>query len=97
MSSRATRNNYGPSWGPAQAMSRGVMPLLAQRLDIELTEPRGDAEEERYRVLDALTEFLRRAAEPQCTVVVLGDLHAADLGTLDCLRVTPARPTTQRR
>ncbi len=82
--------------GPGAGYVARVMPLLAQRLDIELTEPRGDAEEERYRVLDALTEFLRRAAGPQCTVVVLEDLHAADLGTLDLL-LHLARRTAESR
>jgi len=45
----------------------------------------GDPEEERYRLLQAVTAFLRNAAAVQPLVIVLEDLHDADRGTLDLL------------
>ena len=47
--------------------------------------PGGDAEEERYRLLQAVTSFLRNASQVQALLLVLEDLHDADRGTLDLL------------
>jgi serine/threonine protein kinase/tetratricopeptide (TPR) repeat protein len=44
-----------------------------------------DAEEERYRLFQAITNFLHNAAAVQPLVIVLEDLHDADRGTLDLL------------
>jgi len=44
-----------------------------------------DPEEERYRLYQAVTGFLRNAAAVQPLVIVLEDLHDADRGTLDLL------------
>ncbi|MGI8554379.1 MAG: ATP-binding protein, partial [Dehalococcoidia bacterium] len=43
------------------------------------------AEEDRYRLLQAVASFLRSAAGVQPLVLVLEDLHDADRGTLDLL------------
>jgi predicted ATPase len=45
-----------------------------------------DPEAERYRLLQAVTGFLRAAASVQPLVLVLEDLHDADRGTLDLLQ-----------
>ena len=43
------------------------------------------AEDDRYRLLQAVTSFLRNAASAQPLAIVLEDLHDADKGTLDLL------------
>jgi serine/threonine protein kinase len=47
--------------------------------------PKGDPEEERYRLMQAVTGFLSNAANVQPLLVVLEDLHDSDKGTLDML------------
>jgi len=46
---------------------------------------KGDPEEERYRLMQAVTGFLSNAANVQPLLVVLEDLHDSDKGTLDML------------
>ena len=50
-------------------------------------EPRqsGDPEDDRWRLLQAVTTFLRNAAATQPIMLVIEDLHWADKGTLDLL------------
>ena len=50
-------------------------------------EPRapGDPEDDRWRLLQAVTSFLRAASTVQPLLIVLEDLHWADRGTLDLL------------
>jgi len=57
---------------------------IRERLKIRL-RPQKNPEEERYRLMQAVTEFLANAASVQPTLVVLEDLHDADKGTLDML------------
>jgi tetratricopeptide (TPR) repeat protein len=45
----------------------------------------GDPEDDRWRLLNAVSTFLRNAATVQPLVIVLEDLHWADRGTLDLL------------
>ena len=45
----------------------------------------GDPEEQRYRLLQSVTAFLRNASLVQPLLIVLEDLHDADSGTLDLL------------
>jgi serine/threonine protein kinase len=45
----------------------------------------GDAEEQRWRLLQAVTSFLRNASKVTPLLIVLEDLHDADRGTLDLL------------
>jgi len=46
---------------------------------------RADAEEQRWRLLQAVTGFLRNASLVQPLLIILEDLHDADRGTLDLL------------
>jgi len=48
-------------------------------------DPTAGPEEERYRLLQAVTSFLRNASAVQPLVIILEDLHDADRGTLDLL------------
>jgi tetratricopeptide (TPR) repeat protein len=61
-----------------------IISEIRQRLKIKL-RPQKDPEEERYRLLQAVTAFLSNAANVQPMMVVLEDLHDADKGTLDML------------
>src|SRR4029077_3370997 len=47
--------------------------------------PAGDPEDDRWRLLQAVTSFLRNASTVQPLLIVLEDLHWADRGTLDLL------------
>ncbi|MFQ6028614.1 MAG: AAA family ATPase, partial [Dehalococcoidia bacterium] len=64
-----------------------VAHIVSEVRDRVGTEPRapGDPEQDRYRLLHAVTEFLRNAAAVQPLLIVLEDLHDADRGTLDLL------------
>ncbi|MBV9577685.1 MAG: AAA family ATPase, partial [Chloroflexi bacterium] len=61
-----------------------LAPRLAERLTIT-PRPAGDPEEDRYRLLQAVTDLLRGAAAKQTLLLVLEDLHDADRETLDLL------------
>jgi tetratricopeptide (TPR) repeat protein len=58
---------------------------IRERLDVAPRPSGGDPEEERWRLLQAVSEFLRNASQVQPLLVVLEDLHWADRGTLDLL------------
>ena len=57
---------------------------IREKLKVKL-RPKGDAEEERYRLMQAVTSFLSNAATVQPLMIVLEDMHDADKGTLDML------------
>lgn len=61
-----------------------IVSEVRERLKIKL-RPSKDPEEERYRLLQAVTGFLSNAANVQPLLLVLEDLHDADKGTLDML------------
>jgi tetratricopeptide (TPR) repeat protein len=61
-----------------------IISEIRERLKIKL-RPQKDPEEERYRLLQAVTAFLSNAANVQPMMVVLEDLHDADRGTLEML------------
>jgi tetratricopeptide (TPR) repeat protein len=61
-----------------------IISEIRERLKIKL-RPQKDPEEERYRLLQAVTGFLSNAANVQPMMVVLEDLHDADRGTLEML------------
>ncbi len=61
-----------------------IISEIRERLKIRL-RPQKDPEDERYRLLQAVSEFLSNAAAVQPMMVVLEDLHDADGGTLDML------------
>ncbi len=57
---------------------------IQDRLRVEVRPP-GDPEDDRWRLLQAVSEFLRNASMVQPLLVVLEDLQDADRGTLDLL------------
>jgi tetratricopeptide (TPR) repeat protein/archaellum biogenesis ATPase FlaH len=61
-----------------------IVSEIRERLKVK-PRPQKDPEEERYRLLQAVTGFLTSAAGVQPLLVVLEDLHDADKGTLDML------------
>src|SRR5207245_8598190 len=56
-----------------------------ERARVEPSSATADPDEDRYRLFQAVTSFLRNAATVQPLVIVLEDLHDADRGTLDLL------------
>jgi DNA-binding CsgD family transcriptional regulator/tetratricopeptide (TPR) repeat protein len=61
-----------------------IMPMLCERLNLSARPP-VDPEEDRWRLLQAATDFLRSIAAQRPLLLVLEDLHDADRGTLDLL------------
>jgi tetratricopeptide (TPR) repeat protein len=61
-----------------------IVSEIRERLKIKLRTQK-DPEEERYRLLQGVSEFLTNAAAVQPMLVVLEDLHDADKGTLEML------------
>jgi tetratricopeptide (TPR) repeat protein len=61
-----------------------IVSEVRERLRIQ-PKAKGSPEEEKYRLLQAVTEFLGNAAVAQPLLVVLEDLHNADKGTLEML------------
>ncbi len=61
-----------------------VVSEVRDKLQVELRAP-GDPEEDRYRLMQAISDFLSNAAQPRPLMLVLEDLHDADRGTLDLL------------
>jgi DNA-binding CsgD family transcriptional regulator len=70
--------------GSSAADLARIVPMLRERLHVS-PQPPGDPEEDRWRILQAATDFLCNAATQQPLLVVLEDLHDADRGTLDLL------------
>jgi class 3 adenylate cyclase len=61
-----------------------IVSEVRDRLEVE--QPTGgDPDDDRWRLLQGVTTFLRNAANVQPLVIVLEDLHWADKGTLDVL------------
>jgi len=61
-----------------------IVSEIRERLRIE-PRPKGDPQEERYRLLQAVSDFLGSAAAAKPLLIVLEDLHSADRGTLEML------------
>ena len=61
-----------------------IVSEVRERAQVEPSES-GGPEEDRYRLLQAVSGFLRNAASVQPLLVVLEDLHDADHGTLEML------------
>jgi len=61
-----------------------IVSEIRERLDVEPRQA-GDPEDDRWRLLQSVSTFLRNAAAVQPLVIVLEDLHWADRGTLDLL------------
>jgi tetratricopeptide (TPR) repeat protein len=61
-----------------------IISEIRERLKIKLRTQK-DPEEERYRLLQGVSEFLTNAAAVQPMLIVLEDLHDADKGALEML------------
>ncbi len=61
-----------------------IVSEIRERLKVK-PRPQKDPEEERYRLMQAVTSFLTNAAGVQPLLIVLEDLHDADKGTLEML------------
>jgi tetratricopeptide (TPR) repeat protein len=61
-----------------------IVSEVREKLKVK-TRPKGNPEEERYRLMQAVTCFLSNAANLKPLLVVLEDLHDSDNGTLDML------------
>ena len=80
---RDTRN-LKKELGTGAADVARIVSEIRERLKVKPRSP-GDPEEERYRLMQAVTGFLSNAATVQPLLVILEDLHDADKGTLDML------------
>lgn len=69
--------------GPVLA---AMLPSLREHVPAVAPVPALQAEETRFRALEAITGFVRRAAAREPWLVLLDDLHWADLPTLQLLR-----------
>ena len=78
---RRLRGAFGPLFDSACAES----PELAVLLDEVHCAAHGDPAEAQFRLFDAVSELVRRAAEERPIAIVLDDLHAADISTLQML------------
>ncbi|MSQ15368.1 MAG: hypothetical protein EXR50_05850, partial [Dehalococcoidia bacterium] len=61
-----------------------IVSEIRDKVQIEM-RPSGDPEDDRWRLLQSVTSFLRNASSTQPMLVVLEDLHWSDKGTLDLL------------
>ena len=61
-----------------------IVSEIRDRLDVQLPDS-GEGDDDRYRLLQGVSDFLRNAASVTPLVIVLEDLHWADRGTLDLL------------
>ena len=61
-----------------------IVSEIRDRIQVEL-RPAGDPEDDRWRLLQSVTTFLRNASSVQPLLIVLEDLHWADRGSLDLL------------
>jgi len=62
-----------------------IVSEVRDRVSIDLRDA-FDPEDDRWRLLQSVTSFLRNAASVQPLVIILEDLHWADRGTLDLLQ-----------
>jgi len=62
-----------------------IVSEIRDRVEVQLPEA-GDPEDDRWRLLQSVTAFLRNASEVQPLLLVLEDLHWSDRGTLDLLQ-----------
>jgi tetratricopeptide (TPR) repeat protein/tRNA A-37 threonylcarbamoyl transferase component Bud32 len=77
-------NRLRKELGPGAPDVGRIVSEVRERLRIQ-PRPKGDPEEERYRLLQAVSDFLGSVAAAQPLLVVLEDLQSADRGTLEML------------
>jgi DNA-binding SARP family transcriptional activator/tetratricopeptide (TPR) repeat protein len=69
--------------GSQAATVAEIVPEVRERLsDLELPPVPSDPSEARFRLLDSVASFLKRASHAQPLVIVLDDVHGADAGSL---------------
>ncbi|HYZ11307.1 MAG TPA: ATP-binding protein, partial [Actinomycetota bacterium] len=68
-----------------------LLPEIRELRPVALESPTGDPDAARFRLFDSLTRFLLGAASDRPLVVVLDDLHAADVPSLLLLRFQAAQ------
>jgi tetratricopeptide (TPR) repeat protein len=61
-----------------------IVSEIREKLKVK-PRPKGDPEEERYRLMQGVSDFLHNAANVQPILIVIEDLHDSDKGTLDML------------
>jgi class 3 adenylate cyclase/tetratricopeptide (TPR) repeat protein len=74
--------DLGPYGGPVAAL----VPELRERIPHLPAPPPLQPDEERHRLLDAVTQFLLATAQRAPVLLMLDDLHWADRGTIAMLR-----------
>jgi eukaryotic-like serine/threonine-protein kinase len=62
-----------------------IVSEIRDRVHVEL-RPSGDAQDDRFRLLQAVGAFLANVSSVQPLLIVLEDLHWADMGTLELLQ-----------
>jgi tetratricopeptide (TPR) repeat protein len=77
-------NRLRKELGPGAPDVARIVSEVRERLRIQ-PGPRGDPEEEKYRLLQAISDFPGSAAAAQPLLMVLEDLQSADQGTLEML------------
>jgi tetratricopeptide (TPR) repeat protein len=77
-------NQLRKELGPGAVDVARIVSEIRERLRIQPRAKR-DPGEERYRLLQAVSDFLGSAAATQPLLIVLEDLHSADGGTLEML------------
>src|SRR5215813_14690939 len=73
-------------FGAATPYVAQIIPELRDRLPDLPAPPPLDSEQARFRLFDAITTYLKRAAEIRSLVLILDDLHWADKPSLLLLR-----------
>jgi tetratricopeptide (TPR) repeat protein len=81
--------------GPGAPDVARIVSEIRERLKIK-PRPKGDPEEEKYRLLQAVSGFLGSIAAAKPLLIVLEDLHSADRGTLEMLEYV-ARNVSDKR
>ncbi|GAG06658.1 unnamed protein product, partial [marine sediment metagenome] len=76
--------NLRKELGTGAADVARIVSEIREKLKVEPRPPESP-EEERYRLMQAVTGFLTNAAKVQPLLIVLEDLHDADRGTLEML------------
>lgn len=94
---RAVGRTRLEAWlGDLLAVIAQVVPDIAPGLAPDVLAPALDAEAARFRLFDAITLLLGRAAEERTLVMVLDDLHWADGGSLQLLAFAARQLASER-
>lgn len=81
-----TADELAEALGPDAATIARLVPEVGERLaSARAEQAEDDPQQARFRLFDAVTSFLMRAAAREPIVVVLDDLHAADADSLSLL------------